>query len=467
MSKQNYILVMCDDLGYGDLGFNGSKIIKTPNLDNLASEGAVLSNFYSGAPVCSPTRATCLTGRHCYRLGVFYANVGNLPKEEITIQQLMKQNGYKTGHFGKWHLGTLSKTIKDGRRGGEQNPELYSPPWERDFDECFSTEVAVPLYNPYENQPFVSKYWTGEGVCVEDNVSGDDSKVIMDRALPFIEKSVKEETPFFTVIWFHAPHAPVLASPEHRAMYKEFPENMQHYFGCVTAMDEQVGRLNAKLKELNIDDNTAIFFCSDNGPEGTGEHITLSCGSTGGLKGRKRSLFNGGINVPCIIKWNKYVEAGAKFNFLGSTLDYLPTILADSGIEYPDNRPVDGTNIIGLLKGEETKRIKSIPFRSMDSKEAMFGSPTFGLVNDDFKVLCNPNEDDSEDLMYNTFIDRREEYDVKCMHKEKFDAYKKEILEIAESFEKSHNGGDYKTENYKAVNEYIPNGDGWKVKKVK
>lgn len=186
--KQNYILIMCDDLGFGDVGFNGNKIIQTPNLDQMAGEGAVFRNFYAGAPVCSPTRATCLTGRHCYRMGVFHANEGVLPKEEITIQQLLKQKGYVTGHFGKWHLGTLSKTIKDGRRGGSEHPELYAPPWERDFDECFSTEVAVPLYNPYENQPFSSKYWMGEELYETENVSGDDSRVIMDRAIPFIEK---------------------------------------------------------------------------------------------------------------------------------------------------------------------------------------------------------------------------------------------------------------------------------------
>ena len=132
---------MCDDLGYGDVGFNGNPLIKTPHLDAMAQRGAVFERFYAGAPVCSPTRGTCLTGRHYLRYGITHANEGRLPVQEINLAQVLKQFGYATGHFGKWHLGTLSTTEPDGNRGGAASQAYHAPPWERRFDVCFSTEA--------------------------------------------------------------------------------------------------------------------------------------------------------------------------------------------------------------------------------------------------------------------------------------------------------------------------------------
>ena len=156
--QPNIILIMADDLGYGDVGFNGNSIIKTPHMDALAHDGLTFTNFYAGGPVCSPTRGTVLTGRHYSRYGIFSANVGHLPKEEITLQQLLKEQGYTTGHFGKWHLGTLNKEIS--AKGEKRKPaENYAPPWEHNYDESFVTESAVSTYNPsvgkrYNNNPY-------------------------------------------------------------------------------------------------------------------------------------------------------------------------------------------------------------------------------------------------------------------------------------------------------------------------
>ncbi|OON93132.1 MAG: hypothetical protein ATN31_00980 [Candidatus Epulonipiscioides saccharophilum] len=463
MKQQNYILIMCDDLGYGDVGFNGNEIIHTPYLDRLSKEGAVFEHFYSGAPVCSPTRGTCLTGRHHYRFTVTTANAGSLPKEEITIPQMLKQQGYTTGHFGKWHLGTLSKTISDGRRGGSKNATLYSPPWEHYIDECFSTEVAVPLYNPMENQHFTSKYWLSEENYETKNLEGDDSKVIMDRAIPFIEKNVANNNPFLAIIWFHAPHEPVIASPEHRSLYSDYPEVMQHYFGCITAMDEQVGRLNSKIKALGIEENTCIWFCSDNGPEGEGiSKNGRGAGSTKGLRGRKRSLFNGGINVPACIKWPAYVEPGSTYSFLASTLDFLPTFFAHNEIIMPDNRPIDGENLLEHFQGITSKRLKPIPLRFVGpSKSHMAGAPTFGLINDDYKILCNFNDDHPESMMFNTFTDRLEEFNIAETKRDVFEKYRDNLWEIAQSFEKSHNGADYNISDYKPKFDFISNNSIW------
>lgn len=466
MKKDNIIYIMCDDLGYGDTGFNGNKIIKTPQLDKLAEEGAVFTQFYAGAPVCSPTRATCLTGRHHFRYGITHANDGMLPKEEITVQQVAKDHGYITGHFGKWHLGTLTKDMPDGRRGGQNHPELYAPPWERDFDVCFSTEVAVPLWNDPSESDIPSfhngKYWTGEGHYETDNLYGDDSRIIMDRAIPFIENAVASEQPFLTVIWFHAPHEPVIAGPKYRELYRDYPENMQHYFGCITAMDEQIGRLNKRLKELGIEDSTCIWFCSDNGPEGDGSNKTRSCGSTGGMKGRKRSLFNGGINVPAIIKWPDHVEPGSVFEYPASTLDYFPTLLDSLDHSIPDQRPIDGISLMEYLNGNKSRRCQPIPFRFVETRDNMYGSPTFVLIDDDYKVLTNMNSTVEEDMVFDVNTDRMERYNIHTSKPEIIAKAKAYLKPLAESFEISHNGGDYDDLDYVPVRTYIGNEETWR-----
>ncbi|MHC4499432.1 MAG: sulfatase-like hydrolase/transferase, partial [Planctomycetota bacterium] len=148
LKRPNVVLVMTDDQGWGDVGYNGHPVLKTPNLDQMAEEGIRFERFYSGAPVCSPTRGSCLTGRHPFRYGIYHANVGHMKKDEITLAEVLKMQGCATGHFGKWHLGTLTKTVKESNRGGKRGAAHYSPPWENGFDECFSTEAKVPTWDP-------------------------------------------------------------------------------------------------------------------------------------------------------------------------------------------------------------------------------------------------------------------------------------------------------------------------------
>ena len=146
--RPNIILIMCDDLGWGDTGFNGSEIIKTPNLDLLASKGMVFNRFYSASPVCSPTRASCLTGRNPYRMDIPTANSGHMKNEEVTLPEILRKHKYKTGHFGKWHLGTFTSRIKDANRGRPGVSAHFSIPDQHGFDEFFSTESKVPTYDP-------------------------------------------------------------------------------------------------------------------------------------------------------------------------------------------------------------------------------------------------------------------------------------------------------------------------------
>jgi len=461
--KPNIILMMCDDLGYGDTGFNGNEIIRTPCLDAMRGEGARFTRFFAGGPVCSPTRGTCLTGRHYSRYGITHANVGRLPTEEITLARVCKEQGYRTGHFGKWHLGTLTTAIRDSNRGGPEHAAEFSPPWLHDFDVCFSAEARVPTWDPMvtpdQKRPdgrfvygepgtfFGAHYWNERGEIVRDNLDGDDSRVIMDRAIPFIQNCASRQAPFFATIWFHTPHTPVVAGPAYRAIYSEFCEDEQHYYGCVTAMDEQVGRLNRELRALGIENDTMVWFCSDNGPEG-GEDLSRNDrnrGVTGGLRGRKRSLFNGGIGVPALLKWPEHVKPGADWTVPCSTLDYFPTVAELFGYTLPDSRPLDGVSLLPLIRGESQTRPKAIPYRFLDEKNRMSGAPTIGLIDHQWKFLTNLSADGTEDLLFDLNADMAEtanqirEYPDIAAH------MRKQIADFMASCRRSHHGADYPT----------------------
>lgn len=374
----NVILVMSDDQGWGDTGYNGHPHLKTPHLDQMAKDGLRLNRWYAQAPVCSPTRGSCLTGRHPYRYGIPTANSGHMKTEELTLAELLRKFGYTTGHFGKWHLGTLSKTVVESNRGGPRSAAHYAPPEDHGFDENFSTEAKVPTWDPMlkprtakgrtwwdpvsnerDAMPYGTHYWS-RGQMVSDNLRGDDSRVIMDRAVPFIRQAVAVKKPFFTVIWFHAPHLPVVAGPEYARMYSQFGRHEQHYLGCITALDEQVGRLRAELADLGVADQTMLWYSADNGPEGNDS----APGRTGGLRGRKRSLFEGGVRVPGLLVWPQRVQAGSVTDVPCVTSDYLPTILDVIGAKAADDRPLDGVSLLPLIDGHVTQRPRPIGFQS-------------------------------------------------------------------------------------------------------
>lgn len=354
--QPNVILLMTDDMGWGDVGFNGNEIIKTPNLDALSSRGIVFNRFYTGCAVSSPTRASVLTGRSPFRTGVFNANVGILRPEENTIAEMLQQRGYMTGHFGKWHLGTLTCTSEDANRGRKGNTREFNIPAEHGYIESFVTESKVPTWDPcfkpINSKPLASgdttrhefgtHYWHN-GVIETENLRGDDSRVIMDRVLPFIARSKEADRPFLSVIWFHAPHLPVVAGPEYKAMYAQYTEHEQNYYGCITAMDEQVGRLVAYLRAEGLYDNTIICFCSDNGPE------RKTAGNTGNHRGRKRNLTDGGIRVPGFMVWDGHISPGQRTEHVAFTSDYLPTIADVLDIDC-GSRHLDGESLLPFLE---------------------------------------------------------------------------------------------------------------------
>ncbi len=371
-SKPNIILVMCDDLGWGDVGFNGNEVIKTPNIDKMAGEGVVFERFYAACAVSSPTRASVLTGRNPFRTGVFNANEGILRCEEVTIPEILNGEGYATGHFGKWHLGSLTASEKDANRGRVGNTKELNPPALHGYDEAFVTESKVPTWDPMirpakhkdntgwcavkEGEPSVrygTSYWNFDGERVTDNLEGDDSRIVMDRVIPFIEQSVAAEKPFLSVVWFHAPHKPCVAGEEYYNMYEGYSKDFRNYAGCITAMDVQMGRLRKYLESEGLMENTIIWFCSDNGPENCRPD---GGGVTGGFRARKRSLYEGGVRVPAFA-FGAGVASGLRTATPAVTCDYLPTIVSMVGAgRGAAPYELDGVDISALVEGRSLNR---------------------------------------------------------------------------------------------------------------
>lgn len=456
-SRPNIILLMADDLGWGDVGFNGGQIIQTPNLDAMAAAGLKFNRFYAAAPVCSPTRGSCLTGRHPFRYGIPFANEGHLKAGEWTLAELLKDLGYRTGHFGKWHLGTLAPDYS-GKKN--RNPaEHYATPGMNGFEEWFSTEFAVATWDPYapenshlgKNVPFDTRalYWHN-GVNVTGGLEGDDSRIIMDRAIPFIESAVKSKSPFFTVIWFHAPHQPVVGGPEYRARYAQYDEEAQHFYACVTALDEQVGRLRATLRDLGVTENTMMFFCSDNGPEGD-EPGGRTAGSAGPFRGRKRSLFEGGIRVPGLLEWPARVKPGTVTDYPAVTSDYLPTILELLGVERIDARPIDGLSLLPAIRDGITERSAPIAYETLGGAGNMMsrGSPRIALIDNRYKLLTDLSERGEEDLLFDLEADPRETANLAEGMPDQVKAMKATLASWRASCAASASGSDYGAERTK------------------
>ena len=423
----NIIMLMADDMGWGDAAYNGHPHMKTPQLDQMAAEGLVFQRFYAAAPVCSPTRGSVLTGRHPFRYGIYYANVGSLPKDEITLAEMLKGKGYVTGHFGKWHLGTLSRIVRDSNRGGRvQDTSHYSPPWQHGFHVCFSTEAKVPTWNPMitpdreaggvgpgsaEGDFYGTYYWTGEGCLETRSLEGDDSRVIMDRVVPFIRNAVRHDRPFLAVVWFHTPHSPVVAGEEYLDKYTGLGDNYRHYYGTITAMDEQIGRLRKELEDLQIARNTMIWFTSDNGPAATGGGPGdfkggRQQGETGGFRERKESLYEGGIRVSGILVWPEKIAEHRETDFPAVTTDYFPTILDLLDISLENHPGLDGISLREVIESDSIHlRNRPIGFQSAYRNTFMTA-----WSDDRFKLVSKDDRESYE--LYDILVDPYEEKDI-------------------------------------------------------
>ena len=413
--RPNIVLMMADDLGWGDPSYNGGWI-NTPALDAMADEGLRFDRFYSASAVCSPTRGSCLTGRHPRRLGINNANNGRLGADETPLSEVLDGAGYATGHFGKWHLGTLTTLRDDSNRGAPGNTGVYSPPWQHGYDDCFATEAKVPTFHPmrrtvnglpepvdFDDANFYGTYyWTppanpadwptaaeGTPVDVTDNLSGDDSRAIMDRVIPFVQNAVAAGDPFFTVIWFHTPHKP-LPDPDGATGV----DSADAYTDAIVDMDTQIARLRTELDTLGVSDDTMFWFCSDNGPEN-------GVGRSGPYRARKRSLHEGGVRVPGILVWPNKVPTGRTTDFPAVTSDYYPTILDYLCIGVPGQKPLDGISLRDVIDNSATVRDQPIGFNYTGSRS---------WVTQQYKLISKDNGSTWE--LYDLLADETEQTNI-------------------------------------------------------
>jgi arylsulfatase A-like enzyme len=441
-ARPNVVLCMADDHGWGDTGYNGHPFLRTPQLDAMAANGIRFDRWYAAAPVCSPTRGSVLTGRHPFRYGITYANTGMLKSEEICIAELLKEKGYRTGHFGKWHVGALTTKVKDANRGGPKGAAVFSPPWDNGFDTCFSTESKVPTFDPMltpskvsreskgkPGSPYGTAYWTGLDERVpDDELRGDDSGLIVDRTLRFVAEAAKEKKPFLAVVWFHAPHTPVVADAAHRGLYPDHPKGLygQHYHGCISAIDDAMGRLREGLAANGVADNTMLWYSSDNGPE---SGASSGAGTAAHFRGRKRSLYEGGVRVPGLLVWPARVKTPRIVTQPCVSSDYFPTVLDALGIDLP-KRPYDGISLLPLIDGIQKTRPQPIGF---DSKGvATWNDNRYKLVQSKKSVE-----------LYDLKADASESKNIAEAHPEKVANMQKALAAWRASVANSANGGDY------------------------
>ncbi len=322
--RPNIILVMADDHGYGDTGFTGHPFVMTPNLDAMAEEGVVFNRFYASAPVCSPTRASVMTGRHPFRGNV--PNHGHyLRPDEITIAEVLQSAGYVTGHFGKWHIGSVQA-------------ESPTSPGKQGFDEWLSG------LNFFDNDPYLSR--NGEFV----QIKGSGTVATMDATIDFLSGHHRSNKPMFAVTWFPSPHDPQQELPQGMAnasrLYDGEPTKKPGYFREITLLDQQVGRLRQCLRDLEIEENTFLFYCSDNGG--------LVTESSGGRM-KKGSIYEGGLRVPAIAQWPAKLKPGS-IDVPAYTSDLFPTLLSIAKVSQSIDYPLDGIDLTPVLSGTVKSR---------------------------------------------------------------------------------------------------------------
>ncbi len=374
-TKPNIIIFLADDLGYGDLGCYGNPIIKTPNIDKFADEGVIMTDFHSGGTVCSPSRSSLLTGRNPYRSGFFYISGKDthLRNDEITIAELLKDIGYETSFWGKWHLSALEKEKKDEPGPGDQG-----------FDYWMGTTV-----NAFDGPENAGKFFLNGKPVGE--VQGWYCDVIVDKASDWLKNKRDKEKPFFMYVSTHEPHTPLAPPAKFSIMYdnpevnaleknikygrverpeKDISENKKEYYGTVSQLDEAFGRLMGTLEKLGLKENTLVIFTSDNGPEspvtieeslGNWEDLSRdNCFGTPGIyRGMKRFPYEGGHRVPGIARFPNVIPEGIKSNVLFNGTDILPTICILAGAKVPTDRSIDGIDAFGALLAKEVKR--SVP----------------------------------------------------------------------------------------------------------
>ena len=344
----NIVLAMADDQGWGEVGYKRHPYLLTPTLDEMASSGLRFDRFYAAAPNCSPTRTSILTGRHPNRSGVFSPNHTTRP-EEITIAQILKTASYRTGHFGKWHVGAV-------KAASPTNPARMG------YDEYLAHD------NFFEMHPPLSRNGAPPTI-----VQGESSEICVDAALEFIETVQSTgDAPFFITLWFGSPHSPYRATDEDLALYADVPgDELAARFAEITALDRALGRFRSVLEQRGLSEDTLLWYTSDNGVtvEGIPEEQRGDL-FNGGWRGHKGRLYEGGLRVPSIIEWPAKIPHPRSSQTPAVTTDIFVTLLALLDLRHPDpGRPLDGIDLTPLiLRDEMPERAAPIGFWAYDRR---------------------------------------------------------------------------------------------------
>ena len=425
-TRPNILFIMADDMGWGDLGCYGHRRIRTPHLDRMAADGRLVTNYYCASSVCSPSRAGLLTGQfpgtnaiHDYLTADHEVNAAKgtrdfLDPSVTTAPRLFQKAGYRTGHFGKWHLG---------------NTDDAPSPFEYGYDMQKTTASADHNWPDYAGDPKLRPLST---------------KMITDETIAYIKECSTKGKPFYINTWYQDPHA-ILNPPEelmedYLGLTVEgipYKSATTIYYSVISDIDRNVGRILAALDELGIADNTIVMFTSDNGPEDM--EITnaahSAAGSPGPFRGRKRSLYDGGIRMPFIVQWKGTVPAGTidDSSVIGA-VDMLPTFCGIAGIEIPLEHLPEGEDVNDALRGEGHKREKPLIWEF--AAHPMYGhvinkSPVLAIRKDRWKLLMNPEADRVE--LYDTPNDRSELTDVGDVHPEVVATLSKQLMSWKET----------------------------------
>ena len=397
-SKPNIVFIFADDWGWGDLSCHGHKWLKTPNLDKLASEGTDFQQFNVLNPVCSPSRTAAMTGHYPARYSIhqhFAAPEQNyqrnmpdwLDPKAPTLPRFLKEAGYRTGHFGKWHL-------SNAETQGAPKPEKYG-----------IDEFAV--------------FNGGAGWPVPDLHATAANTVAFIKA--------NKNKPFYVNVWLHESHTPHVPTLDSMEKWKHLDKQKQVYSAVISDGDNAVGRILDALRTEGLADNTIVIFSSDNGPESTALKAEpneagpvtkatrydtyYSIGETGGLRGRKRSLFEGGVRVPFIVRWPGHTPAGVKNSTIVVTaVDLLPTLCAAAGVKLPADYKGDGENLLDALNGKAVTRTRPIHWEWLGMKGDPDWWPRLAVRDGDWKLVLT--HDAKRVQLYHLNYDRAESKDI-------------------------------------------------------
>lgn len=395
--KPNVLFIFIDDMGYGDPSCYGNTEIKTPNIDRLAHEGIRFTQFYVNSPVCSPSRVAMTTGQYPARWRIYsYLDSRQVNRRRHmadfldpaapSLARQLKEAGYKTGHFGKWHMGG-GRDVNDA-----PHPQAFG------FDESSVTFEGLGdrlLINNDGLSKQSAKLEQGTITWVEKH---QISQIRVDQTLDFIRRH--KDGPFYVNLWFNDVHDAHLPSAEQLAKFKDVSPNpyVQKFFAVLDEMDRQIGRVLDGLKEMGLNENTLVIMTSDNGPTDWPFYYKEGYyppGSVGGLKGRKWSLYEGGIRMPFIVRWTGKIPAGkVNTEMVGCGVDLFPSVCNVTGAKLPEGVPFDGEDISPAFFGEVIERKRPIfwyyPNQPKPGK-ADNVSPLLAVRDGRWKLLTNPD----------------------------------------------------------------------------